>query len=115
MNNYTLLFTFNKDNQTLDLLNNNTKDEIIYTAEEVKKISIDDLFEITNELAEKIKETTKFNEFPLLGYFYKKEGKVYIATAIENQMLTIVDKFNTLEDCIYNLRGECWEDWELEI
>lgn len=115
MDNYTLLFTFNKDTKILDLLNNKTDNETMYTSKEVEKISIDDPFEITSELNEKIKETIKFNYFPLLGYFYKKEGEEYIAIAIENQMLTIVERFTTLVDCLNNLRGERWEDWELEI
>ena len=33
MQNYSLLFTYNKDNKILDLLNNEIENEIIYTSE----------------------------------------------------------------------------------
>ncbi len=29
-------------------------------------------------------------------------------------MLTLVERFSSLEDCIEHLRGERWEEWELE-
>ncbi len=44
----------------------------IYTAKEVEKISIDEPFEITDRLDQRIKDTVRFDDFPLLGYFYKK-------------------------------------------
>lgn len=114
MQNYSLLLTYNKDTKILDLLNNETKNEKIYTSKEVEKISIDESFEITDRLVQRIKDTARFNDFPLLGYFYKKEGEDYISIAIENKMLTLVERFSSLEDCIEHLRGERWEEWELE-
>lgn len=114
MQNYSLLLTYNKDTKILDLLNNETKNEKIYTAKEVEKISIDEPFEITDRLDQRIKDTVRFDDFPLLGYFYKKEGEDYISIAIENKMLTLVERFSSLEDCIEHLRGERWEEWELE-
>lgn len=114
MPNYSLLFTYNKDTKILDLLNNNqAQDKIIYTDKEVRKISIDEPFEITDRLDQRIKDTARFNDFPLLGYFYKKEGVEYISITIENKMLILVERFNSLEDCIDHLRGERWEEWEL--
>ena len=50
MQNYSLLLTYNKDTKILDLLNNETKNEKIYTSKEVEKISIDESFEITDRL-----------------------------------------------------------------
>ena len=85
MQNYSLLLTYNKDTKILDLLNNETKNEKIYTAKEVEKISIDEPFEITDRLDQRIKDTVRFDDFPLLGYFYKKEGEDYISIAIVNQ------------------------------
>ncbi|MFA7533953.1 MAG: hypothetical protein WCY46_06465, partial [Tissierellaceae bacterium] len=68
MQNYSLLLTYNKDTKILDLLNNETKNEKIYTSKEVEKISIDESFEITDRLVQRIKDTARFNDFPLLGY-----------------------------------------------
>ena len=63
---------------------------------------------------ERIKDTTRFDDLPLLGYFYKIEAEDYISIAIENKMLTLLEKFRSLEDCIDHLKGETWEEWELE-
>lgn len=85
MQNYPLLFTYNKGTKILDLLNNETENEIIYTAGEVEKISVDRPFEITNRLDQKIKDSVSFNDFLLLGYFIKKENQ-YISIVIESKM-----------------------------
>lgn len=114
MQNYSLLLTYNKDTKILDLLNTKTENEKIYTAKEVEEISIDEPFEITDRLDQRIKDTVKFEDFPLLGYFYKKEGGDYISIAVENNMLTLVERFSLLEDCIDFLRGERWEEWEID-
>ena len=63
MQNYSLLFTYNKGTKILDLLNTKTKNETIYTAKEIERISIDKPFQITNRLDKKIKDTTRFDEF----------------------------------------------------
>ncbi len=114
MENYSLLLTYNKDTKILDLLNTETENEIIYTSKEIENISIYEPFEITDRLDQKIKDTIKFKDFPLLGYFYKLEGSQYISVAIENKSLTMVESFNSLEDCVDHLKGETWEEWELE-